>query len=292
MTRYLSDVKRAVSDICGKDYSDDAVIDRQILAGINWARNDIGLEQLTFLRTRAYINVTANTLVYDLASDFNTIDKIFICATTNEIGDVTTWTLDTSANKTGHVDAAVEDDVGEDSVIRIGELDYVIQSITGDGTAADSIELDYAAASGTVRYIGDEDYSNKRMEELDEAEYLHDITNFPASTDKNVPEKFKISGVNSAGTQTIFVGDPTSDDNYLIIYDYFAELAEMTTNGTEYALTKAYRDITPLVYGAIRYCYQNFWFEDKLSIYIGLYAEERTKVINKLGIRREDDISG
>ena len=292
-------IKTAVSDITGHKFDvatgSSEANERQTEKAINWAKNDLGLEKLDFLKTRAYINVTANTLVYDLASDFNTKDKFYICKTENIIGSVTTWTLDTSANKTGSVDAALDGEVGENSVIMIDGVDYVVQSVTGDGTTADSVELDYAAATGTIRFISDSSENTKNLVEMDEAEYLEKITGYPATSTKDCPEKYIISGTAISGTdisQTVYFGNPTPDSTYLVMYDYYASMPVMDTDTTEYIFSQVYRDDTPLIYGAVRYCYLNYWQEERFATFVSLYSQERAKVLNKLTRRIGGDFSG
>lgn len=70
--------------------------------------------------------------------------------------DITTWTLDTSGNRTGHFD---EDVVGtyiaNGSPIVIDGKDYLIEAVTAaQGEAADEVTLNYAVPSGDVHYIG------------------------------------------------------------------------------------------------------------------------------------------
>ncbi len=68
---------------------------------------------------------------------------------------VSTWTLDTSANRTGHFDKGVNTSyVGEGSLVLIDGKWYAIHSITNDGDAADEITLNEAAPSGEVQFIG------------------------------------------------------------------------------------------------------------------------------------------
>ena len=80
----------------------------------------------------------------------------------NKIGDVSTWTLDTSANRTGHFDEGVSTStVGPGSVVIIKETIgtreptvVAITAITNDGDAADEITLNKAVNSGDVYFIG------------------------------------------------------------------------------------------------------------------------------------------
>lgn len=73
--------------------------------------------------------------------------------------DIDTWTLDTSANRTGHFNAAVigvttADYVAEGSRIKIDGKWYVIQALTSAATTtADYVELSEAPSSGTIEYI-------------------------------------------------------------------------------------------------------------------------------------------
>jgi hypothetical protein len=285
-------IKTKVSDVTGKPNDNDAYA-RQHEAGINWAKNDIEQRELSYLRVRSHINVTANKLIYNLATDYNNIDKLFICKTANIVGSVTEWTLDTSDDKTGHVDAALDSDVVAGSIITIDYVDYVIQSVTGDGTSADGIELDYAASTGTVIYLSGR--NTKNVDRLKKAEYLDDILNYPASSTKNAPEKYIVSGTATSGSttyQTINVGVPSSDNSYLLLYDYYKSTDDMDDDDDVCLLSHVYREDTPLVYGAVKYCYLNFWHEDHLVPFITLYDQEKAKVINKLARKTSDDFSG
>ena len=289
-------IKTKVSDVTGKDNDNDAYA-RQHEAGINWAKNDIEQRELSYLRVRSHINVTANKLIYNLATDYNNIDKLFICKTANIVGSVTTWTLDTSDDKTVHGNVALDSDVVAGSIITIDYVDYVIQSVTGTGTGADEIELDYAASTGTVIYLSGS--NTKNVQKLVKAEYLDDILNYPASSTKNAPEKYMVSGTAIATVdseeityQTINVGVPSSNGNYLVLYDYYKSTDDMDDDDDVCLLSLVYREDTPLVYGAVKYCYLNFWHEDHLIPFIGLYDQEKAKVINKLARKTSDDFSG
>ena len=76
---------------------------------------------------------------------------------------ITTWTLDTSANKTGHFDnplKATELIVGAGAEVwirdELGNLHHAtITSLTSDGDAADNVTLDEAVPSGTVEKLLD-----------------------------------------------------------------------------------------------------------------------------------------
>lgn len=74
---------------------------------------------------------------------------------------VSTWTLDTSGNRTGSFDAGVNTSyVGEGSIVRIWDPikremhQSTIMVLTNDGDADDEVELTTAVPSGEVRYIG------------------------------------------------------------------------------------------------------------------------------------------
>lgn len=70
------------------------------------------------------------------------------------LGPVDQWTLDTSANRTGHFNAGVNTSyIGKGSRVLIGDQWYTIQSLTNDGDAADEVTLDRAALSGEVKKI-------------------------------------------------------------------------------------------------------------------------------------------
>lgn len=73
---------------------------------------------------------------------------------------VTRWTLDTSANKTGHFDYPVSTTyVGVGSLVWIradttGKMQpYVVRALTSNGEVADEVTLDAAAPSGAVERI-------------------------------------------------------------------------------------------------------------------------------------------
>ncbi len=91
--------------------------------------------------------------------------------------DITTWTLDTSGNRTGHFNEDVVGTyIGAGSRIKIDGQWYVIESLTaGQGEAADEVTLNYAAASGTVECITGK-YSMK-----------------PIAIGKTTPAGFKVS---------------------------------------------------------------------------------------------------
>jgi hypothetical protein len=68
---------------------------------------------------------------------------------------IDTWTLDTSANRSGHFNEDVAGTyIGEGSKIKIDNRWYVIESVTGGaGGASDEVVLNYAAPSGEVQCI-------------------------------------------------------------------------------------------------------------------------------------------
>lgn len=67
---------------------------------------------------------------------------------------ITAWTLDTSANRTGHVNAGLDTTyVGEGSLIQIDGKWYGVHAITNDGDATDELTLSRAAASGVVGFV-------------------------------------------------------------------------------------------------------------------------------------------
>jgi hypothetical protein len=83
--------------------------------------------------------------------------------------DIISWTLDTSANRTGHFNEDVTGTyIGEGSKIIIdspglGPREYTILALTAtQGEAADEVTLNYAVPSGPVRYISGM-YSMKPM---------------------------------------------------------------------------------------------------------------------------------
>ena len=69
--------------------------------------------------------------------------------------NITTWTLDTSANRTGHFNEDVTGTyIGEGSRIWIDNKWYFIEALTaGQGEAADEVTLSHAAPSGTIQRI-------------------------------------------------------------------------------------------------------------------------------------------
>lgn len=69
--------------------------------------------------------------------------------------DINTWTLDTSANRTGHFNEDVNGTyIGEGSLIWIDGKVYAIEAVTaGQGEATDEVTLSVAAPSGVVERI-------------------------------------------------------------------------------------------------------------------------------------------
>jgi len=69
--------------------------------------------------------------------------------------DITTWTLDTTANRTGHFNEDVTGTyIGEGSRIWIDGKWYFIEAVTASqGEASDEVTLSYAAPSGTIQRI-------------------------------------------------------------------------------------------------------------------------------------------
>jgi hypothetical protein len=95
-------------------------------------------------------------------------DKIVTAAEThlvkdpapNKIGNVLTWTLNTSANRTGkfNIEKAALVVAGSRILINQGTPGsvakwYTIEAITSDGEQDDEVTLNYAAPSGQVLYI-------------------------------------------------------------------------------------------------------------------------------------------
>jgi hypothetical protein len=74
-------------------------------------------------------------------------------------GAISTWTLDTVGNKTGHFDKPVSTtETGPGSIIVIdhgkGATVYRMTALTNDGDAADEVTLNLAAPSGIVTFVG------------------------------------------------------------------------------------------------------------------------------------------
>jgi hypothetical protein len=76
---------------------------------------------------------------------------------------INTWTLDTSANRTGHwnvAKVASGNRIGAGSIIRIKEnssglvKQSAVVAITSDGEATDEVTLSRAIGSGTITFIG------------------------------------------------------------------------------------------------------------------------------------------
>lgn len=69
--------------------------------------------------------------------------------------NIDTWTLDTSANRTGHFNEDVTGGfIGEGSKILIDGRWYIIQAVTAaQGEGDDEVTLNYAAPSGEVQFI-------------------------------------------------------------------------------------------------------------------------------------------
>jgi hypothetical protein len=76
-------------------------------------------------------------------------------------GTIDTWTLDTSANRTGHFNLEADTTyIGEGSIIRIRETmgqqieEAAIVALTSNGEQADEVTLSRAVTSGDVLFIG------------------------------------------------------------------------------------------------------------------------------------------
>jgi hypothetical protein len=254
----LSVLRAALGDRIG--YGDDDITVtstlRKLDRAINKGQRRICQERFMFLRKRGTLAITKNNILYSLASDFGIEDIFFVTDSINYIASVTTWTLDTSANCTGHFNSAVDTDyVGEDSVVQIGANTFIIQSITGDGTAADSVELDYAAASDTVTFISSDTDQGKNQVQLQKCSFA-DIFYYPATGTKDCPACFCVEGYDSTGSlRTVYIGNPTSDDNYLCEYWYFPFLADLSAATDTSIISTIYKD-DPIVAFAAHYYYK------------------------------------
>jgi hypothetical protein len=70
-------------------------------------------------------------------------------------GLIDTWTLDTSANRTGHFNVEADTTyIGEGSTINIDGNEYFIVALTSNGEAADEVTLNEAVSSGDIWFIG------------------------------------------------------------------------------------------------------------------------------------------
>ena len=232
------------------DYLAKAVI------AYNLAKRRICKERFLFLRVPGVINITENKIDYNLASDLVALDQIYINRTPNRVQSATTWTLDTEANLTGHVDSALGDDVGVGSVFQVDDNLYQIEAYSGDGTANDSIELNYAAPSGDLVFVSDSDYSSKDPMALKPTSH-HAIYYYPATSTRDIPRKYHIESYNVSGSDyshKIFFGDPTADDTYLAEYWYFTALSDLTSDAlTGTSLIVRMHNEDPLVFWGLYY---------------------------------------
>jgi hypothetical protein len=186
------------------------------------------------MRVPRVLTTVANQIDYELSYDILVPDTFKICRTPTRLGSVTTWTLDTEADKTGHFDAAINSDAGADSIVQIGNNTYTISSVTGDGTDADSVTLNYAAPSGEVVYISSTsaNYAGKQQYPLKPGSH-QEIYYYPATSNRSIPEKYHLESFNTDDSgnyvREILIGNPTADDTYLVEYYGFVDLADVAT---------------------------------------------------------------
>lgn len=93
--------------------------------------------------------ITASSLAYQIAA------RDVEAYRGNLGGEITRWTLGSSANRTGNFDAAVATaKCGVGSPVEIGGKLYFIQAISNSGNAANEVTLDRAAPAGVVTFLG------------------------------------------------------------------------------------------------------------------------------------------
>jgi len=230
------------------------IVDRSI----NWAQKKLCQEMFMFLRERAIIQVTANTKEYSLPSDFGIFDFLTITTAKNERGSVSTWTQSSGVN--GSFDAAIDSDAGAGSIILIGDNSFEIQSVTGDGTSAGSVELDYATSDTAIHLVSDADARTLDKRMVDPSN-MNDIFDYPVKSTKDTPRSYHIEGVKgTAGSEVskIFIGNPTSDAAYMAELWYFKLLADMTDDSDVSLIETVYGSNEPLVALALVKAHKDF----------------------------------
>ena len=202
------------------------------IRALNNALRRLYQNKFQFQRRSLMFNLVANQINYT-NTDTSIIapDSVKVTTRANRIQSATTWMLDTAGDFTGSVDSALGDDVGDGSVMQIGDNMYEVESYSGDGTTADDIELNYAAASGSIYFVTDSDEGDRGTRTLLPGSY-DQIYQYPAKNDRNCPRYFHVESYASTGStygQKIYIGDPTPDDTYLVeMWGYF-EPTEVTT---------------------------------------------------------------
>lgn len=99
-------------------------------------------------------------------------------------GNITRWTLDTSANRTGHWDLEADTTyIGEGSLVIIKEdvgqavKQAAVQAMTSNGEATDEVTLSEAVKTGTVQFIGNMyDWAGCSAGDITQAGFLIDAT--------------------------------------------------------------------------------------------------------------------